>query len=138
LRYHDQNLAKTYVYVDESAAHPRRVLAYITILVGEINNADAQVPEIPGYTFSYPAVKIARLAVDLSIQRQGLGGNLVDYSLAIVKRHISPHVGCRFVVVDANIPAVEFYRKHGFVMVDTEENKKRDHPLMFYDLLKVG
>jgi predicted GNAT family N-acyltransferase len=136
--FHDQNLAKTYVYVDENTPAPRKVLGYVSIVVGEINNADAIVPELPEYGFSYPAVKIARLAVELDLQRSGLGGNLVDYSLAVVKRHIAPNVGCRFVVVDANRPAVDFYRKHGFVLVDTEENRKREHPLMFYDLLKVA
>ena len=131
MRYHAENLAKTYVYVDENGDPPRKVLAYISILVGEVNNADAAVPDLPDNSFTYPSVKIARLAVDLSIQPSGLGGNLVDYSLAVIKRHITPHVGCRFVVVDANRPAVDFYRKHGFVLVDTEENRKRDHPLMF-------
>jgi ribosomal protein S18 acetylase RimI-like enzyme len=138
VRYHTENLAKTYVYVDDNSDAPRKVVAYISILVGEVNNADAVVPDLPDYSFSYPSVKIARLAVDLSIQRNGLGGNLVDYSLAVIKRHIAPHVGCRFVVVDANPPAIDFYRKHGFVLVDTDENRKRDHPLMFYDLLKVA
>jgi ribosomal protein S18 acetylase RimI-like enzyme len=114
------------------------VLAYLSILVGEISNTDATVAEIPEYTFSYPVVKIARLAVDIGLQRQGFGGDLVDYSLAVVKRNIAPHVGCRFVVVDANRPAIDFYKNHGFLMVDTEENKAKDHPLMFVDLLRIA
>ena len=113
-------------------------MAYISISVGEISNTDATVPEIPEYNFSYPSVKIARLAVDTSLQRQGFGGNLVDYSIAVIKRHITPHVGCRFVVVDANRPAIEFYRKHGFTLVDTDANREKDHPLMFLDLLRVA
>lgn len=138
LSYHDSFLARTYVYVDADEPPPRRVLAYISVLASEISRENATTPELPNFRYdTYPSLKIGRLAVDLRVQGKGLGKNLVAYSIAVAKREIMPRIGCRFIVVDANQPAIEFYRKCGFVMVDTEENRQRSEPIMFYDLLKV-
>jgi hypothetical protein len=63
---------------------------------------------------------------------------LVDYALALIKNRIMPLAGCRFVVVDANQPAIEFYKKQGFTLVDTETNRANKCPLMFLDLSKLS
>lgn len=140
--YHATNVAKTYVYVDEHEPTPQKVIGFITILASEISKENgASADDLPDFRYKfYPAVKIARLAVDNKFQRCGLklGQNLVAYSLAVVKRQIMPHVGCRFMTVDANKPAIDFYRKCGFVLIDTDDNKGLDSPIMFIDLSKVG
>jgi len=138
LPYHNGCVARTYVFVDDNEASPRRVVAYITILASEVGRENAATPDIPDFRFpTYPAIKIARLAVDERAQRRGLGRQLVAYSIALAKREIMSRIGCRFVIVDANQPAIEFYRRCGFVLVDTDDNKNLDTPVMFYDLLKV-
>jgi predicted GNAT family N-acyltransferase len=138
LSFHNQNIAKTYVTVDESQPEPRRIWAYITILMSEIKNENAQ-PEGFGqeYRYAYPAVKIARLAVDLKAQGRHLGCDLVSYCIALVKREIMPRVGCRFLTLDANKPAIAFYQKQGFELVDTPTNQALDNPIMFLDLQKL-
>lgn len=137
-KHHDENISKTYVMVDENAPLPRPIVAYITILVSEVQNQAAKVEAVgEGYTYHWPAVKIARLAVDQRLKRQGLGRDLVSFCVARIMREIMPVAGCRFVTVDSNRPAVAFYEKMGFVLVDTEENRAHHTPVMFLDLHKL-
>lgn len=137
LEFERQSLARTYAAFQ---VEPRRVLAYITLVCGEVVIDDGDTCLIEGIDYQYkqyPAVKIARLAVDRSIQNAGLGRQLVDLALGIAKREVSPSVGCRFVMVDAKKNAVRFYERCGFTMLDTPANKARNKPVMFVDLSKV-
>jgi ribosomal protein S18 acetylase RimI-like enzyme len=137
-KHHDESISKTFVMVDENAPVPRPIVGYITILVSEIQNQMAKVEAIgEGYTFHWPAVKIARLAVDERYRGKGLGRDLVSFAVALIMRQIMPYVGCRFITVDSNRPAVEFYEKRGFTLVDTPENRAHHTPVMFLDLHKL-
>ncbi|WP_374625275.1 GNAT family N-acetyltransferase [Devosia sp.] len=143
--HQEQSLARTYgVFLDDE---PLRVRAYVTLVCGEI----ASEPGGSGvsglghgdglhYPYrQYPAVKIARLAVDHRLQGRKLhiGTMLVDLSVGIAKDVISPSVGCRFIVVDAKRRSVGFYERYGFTALDTPANRERDEPVMFIDLYKV-
>lgn len=86
---------------------------------------------------SYPAVKIARLAIDKEVKGNDLGTSLVDFSVSLVQDEIMPKIGCRFLVVDSKKDALEFYQKVGFTMLDTENNKHAEHPILFMDLHKL-
>ncbi|QGU20879.1 GNAT family N-acetyltransferase [Mesorhizobium huakuii 7653R] len=106
------SLARTYVAVEDGT---ERVSAYITVICGEIEvqaNHDGEDLQYP-YP-RYPAVKIARLAVDRRLQGGGIGRQLVDLALGITREIISPNVGCRFLVVDAKQPSIKFYERYGF------------------------
>jgi predicted GNAT family N-acyltransferase len=85
----------------------------------------------------FPAVKIARLAVDQTVRKQYLGKKLVDWALAITKSYVMPNVGCRFMTVDSKRESIEFYEKCGFTMLNTAHNKAEPHPLMYIDLGKI-
>lgn len=120
---------------------PHKILGYITLVCGEVvtDAGDGCLIEGVDYRYhQYPAVKIARLAVDQSIQRSGLGKHLVDLALGIAKREVSPSVGCRFVMVDSKKNSVKFYERCGFTMLDTPSNRGRNEPVMYVDLSKVG
>ncbi len=74
LEFHDKEIAKTYVLVDDAKRH--RVFGYISLVCSEINIATAydmdESLRVNKYkTFS--AVKIARLALDKALQGQGYG-----------------------------------------------------------------
>lgn len=95
---------------------------------------------VEDYSYSsFPAVKIARLLVDSRYRGApyGLGRLLVSLALGITKDEVCPAVGCRFVMVDAKKESVKFYEKCGFRALNTDENKERDIPVMFIDLLKT-
>jgi len=138
--FHNQELAKTYVVVDEEL--PGIVGAYLTLVCSEIQNTfDAEVDFAGAQKYTHlPAVKLARMAVDERWRQspeQRIGTSMMDWCIAHVLRSVMPHVGCRFMVVDAKAGAVGFYQKVGFTMLNTEENKQKQSPIMFIDLAKV-
>ncbi len=131
-RFQDRNLARTYGVFGGS-----KIVAYITLVCGEVSASDEIRDDEDSFTYdSYPAVKIARLAVDRR-NRGGLGKQLVDFALGVVKNQIAPVVGCRFVIVDSKMQSVGFYKKCGFTMINTDVNRERAEPIMFIDLHRI-
>ena len=68
---------------------------------------------------SYPAAKICRLGVDLSVK----GQSICSFLLNFIKSYfiIENKTGCRFLTVDAYAAAVPFYMKNGFVPLNDED-----------------
>jgi GNAT superfamily N-acetyltransferase len=134
-RYHKECLAKTYVYATTDV--PARVVAYVSLICSQIE-VDGGLPAVEDYQYKdVPAVKVARLAVDHRYRGNQLGKKLVSVAIALAKEQVMPHVGCRFLVVDSKSGSVEFYKKRGFILLDTENNKRRPSPVMFLDLWKL-
>ena len=75
-------LACTYVFVEEE-----RILGAISLVCSDIYDTTSYVRdtiELEGVNFprnNFPAVKIARLAVDKEHQKKGIGTQLVDFSI---------------------------------------------------------
>jgi GNAT superfamily N-acetyltransferase len=134
--YEENSLARTWV---ASFGSGPDVAGFITIVSGEVSVAKTgDVNHQGGLRFRYPfypAVKIARLAIDDRYAGRKLGRTLVDFSLGIAKAQICPLVGCRFAIVDAKKDSIGFYEKCGFTLLDTDDNMKLDHPFMFLDLI---
>ena len=85
----------------------------------------------------YPAIKPARLAVDTSLQGQGVGSQLVDFVIALITDHVMPYTGCRFLVVDAKPESVRFYAAKGFLPIGTSTDGPTATTTMFIDLRRV-
>ena len=85
----------------------------------------------------YPAIKLARLAVDASLKRQGVGSQLVDFVIGLITGHVMPHTGCRFLVVDAKPESVNFYAAKGFVPIGVNTDGENATTAMFIDLKRV-
>lgn len=136
--YQARSLARTY-----GAFLGGKIVAYMSLVCGEVvvgNDDKALVDDLDviyRYTH-YPAIKIARLAVDRKHRGSRLGQTLVDLALGIARDRISPAVGCRFVMVDSKQPSVGFYLRMGFTLLDTDANRARTEPVMFLDLQKTG
>ena len=112
----------------------------MTLVGGEIvaDPDEVNLTKDPAYRYRhFPAVKIARLAVDKNVRNNGLGKVLIDLALGIAKDRISSAVGCRFLVVDSKQDAVEFYQKRGFTLLGTQNNLTRSDPILFIDLNKA-
>lgn len=140
LDFHQYEIAKTYVLVKQDMP-PSRIWAYITLMNSEIILNEKSRPSETSATIKYeafPAVKIARLAVDKVLQSKGCGSIMLDWCLNHVRFAIMPHVGCRFLVVDAKRDSIKFYQKSGFILLNTESNHADEHPLMFFDLYKAS
>lgn len=136
--FHVQNLARTYGLFqpqgDGSLAH---IKGYLTLVCGEVSTSGAGAVA-PAYKYPhFPAIKIARLIVDSALRGKRLGEQMVDFAVGTAKDVICPAVGCRFVVVDAKKQSIGFYEKCGFTLLDTDDNRSRQSPVMFLDLHKV-
>jgi GNAT superfamily N-acetyltransferase len=110
--------ARTYVVTD---AEQRRVVGYHALTVAGISHADAT-PDVkrgmPRYPI--PAVLLARLAVDASVQRQGLGAFLLRDAMTRAAS-AAETVGIRALLVHAASPRARgFYVRHGFEPSDSD------------------
>ena len=111
---HASGGAKTFVAVSEN--EPARILGIYTISPGAIAFAD--VPEIVTRRlgrYDVPVFRLGRLAVDRSVQRQGLGGDLL---LAAGARAlaVAAEVGGVALAIDAkDRSAVRWYERFGAV-----------------------
>lgn len=84
---------------------------------------------------SYPAVKICRLGVDLSMKGQHLGTFLLNF----IKSYfvLDNKTGCRFLTVDAYADAIPFYLKNGFVPLNGEDADSITR-LLYFDLATIA
>lgn len=138
--YERQSLSRTYAAFN--VAENDRIAGYIALVCGEVvtDDGDPVLVAEEGLKYryrQYPAVKIARLAVDERVRKRGLGDALVKLAVGIASEHIVPNVGCRFVMVDSKKDARAFYDRLGFTLLDTPANKMREEPVMFIDLSKL-
>lgn len=87
------------------------------------------------YTYgAYPALKIARLAVDQSMERKGIGHALLEAAVTVFNRTYKL-VGCRYLTVDAKRDALDFYTKWGFIVI--KKYRKRNHPKIYINMKPV-
>lgn len=83
-----------------------------------------------------PAVKIGRLATDVSCQSKGVGSEILDYlKYSFINKN---KTGCRFLLVDAynNERTIKFYQKNGFSFLSSKDEKQNTR-LMVFDLITV-
>jgi GNAT superfamily N-acetyltransferase len=122
-QYEKRRLGRTYVAVRPGE---KRVCGYYTLASGAVSfenlpeKASKKLPRHP-----VPVVLLARLAIDQTVQGQGLGGWLLANAL---RRCLSlaGQLGVHAVEVDAiDEQAKAFYEKYGFVAL-------RDNPLHLY------
>ncbi|MDD1745598.1 MAG: GNAT family N-acetyltransferase, partial [Candidatus Methanoperedens sp.] len=91
--------------------------------------------KIDGYLYrKYPAIKIARLAVDRRLEKRGVGRYIL---LAAVGKAISVSndIGCRYITVDSKPESTGFYEKHNFKMV--EKYRRREFPKMYLNMYPI-
>ncbi len=142
LDFQSSLIAQTYVVIAENDRQNdiRKVVGYITLTCSEIDLQDyydiADCPQANKYEV-LPAVKIARLAVDKNYRSCGIGKMLMQFVVSLCLEVIVEQVGCRFLITDAKEEAISFYQRCGFTLLDTEENKASEHPIMFVDLKKL-
>jgi GNAT superfamily N-acetyltransferase len=117
-QYEKRRLGRTYVAV---RAGEKRVLGYYTLASGAVafeNLPKGAAKKLPRHPV--PVVLLARLAVDQSVQGQGLGGFLLADALRRCLG-LAGQLGVHAVEVDAiDEEARAFYEKHGFVALQDD------------------
>lgn len=108
-----RRVARTFVWVDPDT-DPNRVLGYYSLTGHTLVRDSLPAGTGRGSPAEIPAVLLARLALDSSLQGRGLGSVLLVDALTRVVA-ATRTVAARFVVVDAvGEAAAGFYDHHGF------------------------
>lgn len=117
----DKGLSRTEVLVDDEA--PGSILGYVTVSLAEIITDTLP----PRYAKKYPVqahgVKLARLAVAQSRQREGLGQLMMIHAMRSALR-VADSAGIIGLFVDAKDEAASrYYRRFGFVPLSDDPHK---------------
>lgn len=106
----ERGASRTYVVCADD-----RVVAYYAIAAGSIAHADAIGGVRRNMPEPVPVALLGRLAVDASVQGQGIGKHLLQDAVIRVAQ-ASDVIGMRAIVVDAlDVQAKIFYEQYGFV-----------------------
>lgn len=116
LRYAGQNQRRDAARTFVAATAGRRVYGYYTLLAGQLDHDEATPETSSGLSlhFPIPVAILARLAVDVNQQGQGIGVALLNDALARIVS-ASEQIAVRAVVVHAiNADTGLFYERFGF------------------------
>ncbi|MBD3589679.1 GNAT family N-acetyltransferase [Bacteroides sp. GM023] len=140
--YRDELLAVSYIMENESG----KVIAYFSLANDKVSLSEfdnkTEFNRFRKHRFinekrlkSYPAVKICRFGVDVSVRNLHLGTQLINF----IKWYFITNnkTGCRFITVDAYINAIPFYLKNEFQPL-TESDKDDFHTRQLYYDLKTN
>lgn len=135
--YEEEFLAHTYVIVNED-----EIVAYFSILADKVSKSlvsknvwrklGKKIPHEKHFN-SYPALKIARLAVSKKYRGQEIGTNIIQ-SIAHRSAQKAEFMACRFLTVDAYKSAIEFYEKNDFVPLINVVDPELSTVPMYMDL----
>ena len=93
----------------------KRVIGYYTLSNASVTLSDlpeAIAKKLPAYPV--PAIRIGRFAIDQSLQRRGVGEQLLTDALLRVFE--ASKISAVFaVIVDAKSQSVKFYKRYGFI-----------------------
>ena len=119
-QYEKKDLARTYVAVRQGESAVLGYYAIATHRVGYEVLPEEQAKGLP--RIDVPVLLLGRLAVDRTVQGQGLGALLLVDALRRAQ-HLAEAVGIRAVEVDAiDEEARRFYVKYGFVPLADDPN----------------
>ncbi len=140
--YRKKLLAITYVLAQKQ--DPNKVVAFCSLANDRISLSDFEnatefnrFRKKQGFPQSkrmksYPAVKVCRLGVDMSMRNQGAGTKLLNFIKTFFT--VDNKTGCRFVTVDAYIDAIPFYEKNEFRPLSNEDEGSEHTRTLFFDL----
>lgn len=107
-----RGISKTFVAVADDASS--RILGYYALTACEVLTAELPQDLAKKLPRKIPGIRFGRLAVDRSVQRQGLGELLLMDAIERARR-VLEHVGVHAFFVDAkDEQAAAFYRKYAF------------------------
>lgn len=111
-QHQEKDISQTFVAVAPQA--PTRILGFYALSACEVITEALPAKLASKLPRNAPAIRLGRLAVDRSVQGQGLGESLL---VDAIKRacNVRQHIGVLALFVDAkDDDAVTFYAKYGF------------------------
>ena len=113
-----------------------KILGYLTLVTDTIEVKLIEMTDgVDSFPYArYPAVKIARLAVDERFEGFGIGRFLLFWATGKVYQ-LSKEVGCRYITLDSKRESIGFYEKFGFKVI--ERYKNRAFPPMYFNMYPI-
>jgi len=127
-KYAGKNQFRHHIGTTYVAVHRDKIVGFATVVAASIHvdhipaKLRKRLPRNP-----LPALRLARLAVDRRLQRQGIGRQLLR-AVFLLAQEMATRVRCVGVLVDSKPDAVEFYRRHGFKELEIIEGRLGDRP----------
>jgi GNAT superfamily N-acetyltransferase len=129
ITYQNQHIGTTKIISIDN-----RIVGYFTLCSSEVNLKTKENWLYPKVKMEYfPAIKLARFAIQQDYQRKGIGEKIIKYVIGLAIT-LNSSIGCRFVLVDAIPDSVPFYEKMGFIKNLSYSSKKRRHPSLRLDI----
>ncbi len=127
-RCQSENLCVTYLFKKSG-----KTIGYVCIAMGALQRKSLPKKRIQQKRFrNVPSPLLGQMARDVNYTKQGVGRIMVDWVLSTASR-LSQEVGCRFVILDAELDKVEHYKnRFGFKPIPLEKGDKT--ALMYFDL----
>ena len=117
----DKGLSRTDVLVDDK--EPNEILGYVTVGLTEIITDTLPLPYAKKYPAKAHGVKLARLAVAKSRQREGLGTLMMIHAMRRALQ-VADSAGIIGFFVDAKDEAASrYYRRFGFIPLPDDPHK---------------
>ena len=82
----------------------------------------------------YPAIDITKLAITKKFQEKGIGTYTLKRAIGKILS-LSKNIGCRYVTLDSVKNKVDFYKKHGFKIVDIY--KDDEYTKMYLNMTQI-
>ena len=141
--YREELLAVTYVMENRSSG---KVLAYFSLMNDKVSlNEFDNKTEFNRFRKrhfvnekrikSYPAAKIGRFAVDVSVRGLHIGSQLLNFIKYFFRG--KNKTGCRFITVDAYVNAIPFYLKHEFKELTVSDKDDEHTRALIFDLKQL-
>lgn len=120
-----QGMGVTHVFIDENDTTGEKLIAgYITLRCNSLIMESGE-----SYKLGYPALEIAELAVDKNYERQGLGTDMVKFTISEAIELNETKVGIQYIILCADVAAVKFYSNEelGFKPLRQMQQIPREH-----------
>ena len=107
--YAGQNQFRHHLGLTYVAIEAEQIVGFMTVSAGELS--EESMPNRRAHAL--PILRLARLAIDQTVQGRGIGERLLFECLRLATE-MKNSVGCGGVVVDAKYGATGFYERYGF------------------------
>jgi len=128
-RFAGQNQFKNYIGSNYIVIDNSDILGFMSISTGEIYKESlppGDSKHLPNYPL--PVIKLTRLGVKTSHQKNGIGKLLIKHALELALKQ-KTSFGCIGILVDAKDDAISYYKKLGFIQL--REITKTNTTLMY-------